>query len=172
MAEPLGSVARGSVGAEELGRALARFNRIRHARLDDAGRRYIAQFERVLDDTFHTAQTLIVYGTLAPGEINHHIIAGLSGTWSDGVVEGDLWPAGWGATLGFPALHWRPGGREVPVHVLRSRALPTAWDRLDRFEGDGYRRILVPTFRADRLSGVGNLYAIRQTDPSIGALTC
>ncbi len=158
------------MGAEELGRALAPFNRIRHAPLDDAGRRYVAHLERVLDDTFQAGQTLIVYGTLAPGKINHHILAGLSGTWSDGVVEGDLWPAGWGATLGFPALCWRPGGPEVPVQVLCSRALPTAWDRLDRFEGEGYSRILVPIFRADKLAGVGNLYAIRQATPSIGTL--
>jgi gamma-glutamylcyclotransferase (GGCT)/AIG2-like uncharacterized protein YtfP len=140
--------------------------------LDESGRRYVVHLENVLDDTFQASHTLVVYGTLAPGEINHHILAGLSGTWSNGVVEGDLWPAGWGATSGFPALSWRPGGPPVPVQVLRSPALPAAWDHLDRFEGDGYRRIVVPIFRANRLVGVGNISAIRRTVPSIVMPAC
>lgn len=87
---------------------------------------------------------LAVYGTLAPGEVNHGVVAGLAGTWEPGVVHGRLHPAGWGMTYGFRALRWDPDGPAVPVQVLTSPALPAAWARLDRFEGDAYRRIVVP----------------------------
>jgi len=87
---------------------------------------------------------LAVYGTLAPGEVNHAVVADLRGTWSRGVVRGRLHPTGWGMTYGFPALRWDPDGPDVPVHLLTSADLPAAWARLDRFEGDAYRRIVVP----------------------------
>jgi gamma-glutamylcyclotransferase (GGCT)/AIG2-like uncharacterized protein YtfP len=119
---------------------------------------------RRLELLFAVSRTLAVYGTLAPGRPNHHVVAPLAGEWSEGVIEGDLAPDGWGATLGYPAFRPRAGGGPVPVHVLISRALPAAWPELDRFEGPGYRRILVPVFRAGpagerRLSTVANVYA-------------
>lgn len=92
----------------------------------------------------NVAARLAVYGTLAPGEANHREVAGLRGTWMPGFVTGDLAPAGWGMTHGYPALCWHPDGPQVPVQMLVSDGLPRAWDRLDRFEGDAYRRIVVP----------------------------
>lgn len=124
--------------------------------------------ERQLDALFRTSQTLAVYGTLAPGQSNHHIVARLGGDWTDGVVEGDLFPVGWGAILGYPAFRPRVGGAAVPVQVLTSPLLATAWPHLDRFEGPEYQRILVPVFSAEfkpgqvnerRLYTVANLYA-------------
>jgi gamma-glutamylcyclotransferase (GGCT)/AIG2-like uncharacterized protein YtfP len=92
-----------------------------------------------------TADTrLAVYGTLAPGDVNHAVVAGLRRVWSRGVVCGWLHPTGWGMTYGFPALRWDPDGPAVPVHLLTSPDLPSAWGRLDRFEGDAYRRVVVP----------------------------
>lgn len=44
--------------------------------------------ERHLDALFGINQTLAVYGTLAPGQPNHHIVALLGGEWTDGLVEG------------------------------------------------------------------------------------
>jgi gamma-glutamylcyclotransferase (GGCT)/AIG2-like uncharacterized protein YtfP len=32
-------------------------------------------------------EVLIVYGSLAPGEINHHIISHIKGTWSNGFIR-------------------------------------------------------------------------------------
>jgi hypothetical protein len=56
--------------------------------------------ERHLDDIFKTSHTLAVYGTLAPGKPNHHVVMPLGGEWTDGLIEGDLLPMGWGAVLG------------------------------------------------------------------------
>ena len=127
--------------------------------------------ERRLEALFGISQTLAVYGTLAPGQPNHHVVAPLGGAWTEGVVEGDLSPVGWGATLGYPAFRPRPGGPAVAVQVLTSSQLATSWPTLDRFEGPEYRRILVPVFRlgpADerRLYTVANLYAAAEPFPS------
>jgi gamma-glutamylcyclotransferase (GGCT)/AIG2-like uncharacterized protein YtfP len=91
---------------------------------------------------------LAVYGTLAPGRVNHHQLAGLNGDWRRGSVRGHLVEAGWGATLGFPALSLDPDGPVVDVLLFESPDLPAHWERLDAFEGDGYRRV-VTTVRTD-----------------------
>jgi gamma-glutamylcyclotransferase (GGCT)/AIG2-like uncharacterized protein YtfP len=133
-----------------------------------------ADSERQLESLFRTSQTLAVYGTLAPGEPNHHVVAPLRGEWTDGVVEGDLYPVGWGATLGYPAFRPRTGGAAVAVKMLTTPALQAAWPDLDRFEGAEYRRILVPVFTpgpADerRLYTVANLYAAAAPGPAEAA---
>jgi gamma-glutamylcyclotransferase (GGCT)/AIG2-like uncharacterized protein YtfP len=87
---------------------------------------------------------LAAYGTLAPGEANHDVIAGLRGSWTRGHVHGDLHDRGWGATEGFPGLRSRPEGPRVAVWVLTSADLPEHWARLDAFEGPAYRRVVVP----------------------------
>jgi len=68
------------------------------------------------------------------------------GEWTDGTIEGDLLPLGWGAALGYPGFRPRVEGDAVAVQVLTASLLATAWPTLDRFEGPGYRRILVPIF--------------------------
>lgn len=85
---------------------------------------------------------LATYGTLAPGERNHHHLADLEGTWTTGFVLGHLSQDGWGVThgRGYPALTPDPDGGRVPVHVLESAELPVHWARLDEFEGEGYAR--------------------------------
>ncbi len=127
--------------------------------------------ERWLDDHFGTGRTLAVYGTLAPGQPNHHVLAPLGGEWTDGLIEGDLIPLGWGAALGYPGFRPRAGGDAVAVKVLTAPSLATAWPDLDRFEGPGYRRILVPIFGTEldpeqvgerRLRTVANLYSANE----------
>jgi len=129
-----------------------------------------ADAERRLNARFGTGHALAVYGTLAPGEPNHHVVEPLGGEWTDGMIEGDLLPVGWGATLGYPAFRPRPGGPTVPVKLLTAPLLTTAWPILDEFEGAEYRRILVPVFTADtggarRLLTVANLYAAADAAP-------
>lgn len=104
---------------------------------------------------------LAVYGTLAPGEVNHAVVADLRGTWRAGEVRGWLHPTGWGMTYGFPALRWDPEGPAVAVQVLTSEDLPAAWPRLDRFEGEAYRRIVVPVTCGDT-TVPANIYVERR----------
>jgi gamma-glutamylcyclotransferase (GGCT)/AIG2-like uncharacterized protein YtfP len=134
--------------------------------------------ERQLDALFRTSHTLAVYGTLAPGQPNHHVVAPLGGEWTDGLIEGDLLPVGWGAALGYPGFRPRVGGAAVAVQVLTAPLLATAWPTLDRFEGPGYQRILVPVFCTElspgqtgerRLYTVANLYAATEASPGVAA---
>ena len=81
---------------------------------------------------------------------------------------------GWGADLGYPGLRPRVGGDAVAVRVLTAPSLAGAWPDLDRFEGPGYERILVPVFGTEpgsgqaserRLYKVANLYAAAEAGP-------
>lgn len=83
---------------------------------------------------------LATYGTLAPGRANHQQLADIPGKWTVGTVRGRLVQAGWGAALGFPGLVLDPEGQNVEVHIFESFELSEHWDRLDAFEGEGYRR--------------------------------
>jgi gamma-glutamylcyclotransferase (GGCT)/AIG2-like uncharacterized protein YtfP len=138
-----------------------------------SGRAEEAEAERQLEALFGTSHILAVYGTLAPGQPNHHVVEPLGGEWTGGVIEGDLFPEGWGAILGYPAFRPRAGGPAVPVRVLTSPGLATAWPDLDSFEGPEYRRILVPVFSpgpADerRLYTVANVYAAAEAELPLG----
>jgi gamma-glutamylcyclotransferase (GGCT)/AIG2-like uncharacterized protein YtfP len=135
--------------------------------------------ERRLDDLFRTSHALATYGTLAPGRPNHHVVAPLGGEWAEGLLEGDLIPLGWGAELGYPGFRPRAGGEAVGVWVLTASRLADAWPELDHFEGEGYRRILVPVFAKEigfaqeaderRLYTVANLYAPTEASPDADA---
>jgi hypothetical protein len=83
-------------------------------------------------------------------------------------MEGDLLPMGWGADLGYPGFRPRVGGDALAVQVLSAPLLASAWPDLDRFEGLGYERILVPVFGTELGPGqagkrllhtVANLYS-------------
>ncbi len=92
---------------------------------------------------------LATYGTLAPGRVNSHQLAELEGVWRQGTVTGRLVEAGWGAKLGFPGLILDSAGDAVAVHLFESPQLPGHWPRLDTFEGDGYRRVVVEVRTSD-----------------------
>jgi gamma-glutamylcyclotransferase (GGCT)/AIG2-like uncharacterized protein YtfP len=86
---------------------------------------------------------LATYGTLAPGRQNQGQLSDLPGRWLVGHVYGSLIEAGWGAKLGYPAMILEPDGGPIEVFVFESRALVDHWQRLDAFEGPGYRRTTV-----------------------------
>jgi SAM-dependent methyltransferase len=92
---------------------------------------------------------LAIYGSLAPGRENHHQLAGLIGQWRPGTVRGTRLEAGWGATLGYPALTLEASGPIVDVLVFESPDLPAHWARLDAFEGEGYRRVVTTVTTPD-----------------------
>jgi gamma-glutamylcyclotransferase (GGCT)/AIG2-like uncharacterized protein YtfP len=161
-------------------RLVAAANAVRHQR-DTSGSAIESDgrcAEQQLDALFKTSHTLAVYGTLAPGQPNHHVVAPLGGEWTDGLIEGDLLPEGWGAALGYPGFRPRVGGAAVAVQVLTAPLLATAWPTLDRFEGPEYQRILVPVFSTElstrqaderRLYTVANLYAATEASPGAAA---
>ena len=86
---------------------------------------------------------LATYGTLAPGRQNHGQLSDLPGRWLVGHVRGSLIEDGWGAKLGYPGMILESDGPPIEVFVFESRALVDHWQRLDAFEGPGYRRMTV-----------------------------
>lgn len=93
--------------------------------------------------------SLATYGTLAPGQVNHHVMDGMTGRWATGHVRGTLIAEGWGADHGCPGIVLDPDGDEVPVHIFVSTDLPWHWDRLDEFEGAEYKREAVDASTPD-----------------------
>ena len=106
---------------------------------------------------------LVTYGTLAPGRPNHHQLDGLEGRWLAGQVHGRLVDAGWGASLGYPALILDPDGPPIDVHVFESGDLPGHWSRLDQFEGPGYQRT-VTTVHMPAGDVDASIYVLRRQD--------
>lgn len=106
-------------------------------------------------------QSLFVYGTLAPGRPNHHVLGEVPGTWRQATLRGRLFEEGWGATLGYPAIIPSDDGDEVQGFVFSSTELEAHWPRLDAFEGEGYERLAVTV----NVEGSGRLdayvYALR-----------
>jgi gamma-glutamylcyclotransferase (GGCT)/AIG2-like uncharacterized protein YtfP len=110
--------------------------------------------------------SLFVYGTLAPGRPNEHVLDEVPGHWEPAHVRGTLQAQGWGAALGFPAIELNVGGEVVDGFLLTSDALDAHWSRLDDFEGEGYERVLTEV----RLSSGGStdafIYVHRPTRDS------
>ena len=112
---------------------------------------------RQLEASYGVSRQLCVYGSLAPGEVNHDVIASLGGTWRPATVHGERRRRGWGANIGFFALRWRADGPPVAAQLLVSDALPHAWPDIDEFEGPEYRRILAPIVTEAGIT-VANVY--------------
>ena len=135
--------------------ALERLNRLRAS----APSAELDELEASFDATFGADTRLAVYGSLAPGRSNHDQLASLAGRWISGLyVRGQLQALGRGVHRGFPALRWSESGPRVPAQLFVSAELPEHWVRLDRFEGAGYRRILVPVLDGSDVVVVANLY--------------
>ena len=85
---------------------------------------------------------LFVYGTLAPGRPNEHVLGGVSGTWENATVRGRLVQEGWGADQGYPGIILDESAELVEGIVLTSDALQSEWERLDKFEGSQYECVV------------------------------
>lgn len=85
--------------------------------------------------------TLFVYGTLAPGERNAHIMDGMVGSWQKASVRGQRFINGWGIHKLAPGFFPDPNGPIVAGLIFTSDDLPDHWARLDTFEGSDYERV-------------------------------
>lgn len=112
---------------------------------------------KVIEDVFDIlfdgpSQRLAVYGTLTPDAANASQLAGLEGQWHDGEVTGVL-----DQRHGLMEFVWSVGPEAVPVKVFSAPDLFDQFNRLDRFEGPRYQRIMVPVLIDGQLS-VCNIY--------------
>ncbi|MEL7536214.1 MAG: gamma-glutamylcyclotransferase family protein [Pseudomonadota bacterium] len=106
---------------------------------------------------------LFVYGTLAPGRPNEHVLAPLTGTWQPAVVRGTLLAEGWGAAAGYPGIVLDERGDDVAGFVFSSDDLPEHWQRLDDFEGEGYQRVLVNVALESGATVAAYIYALSKS---------
>lgn len=158
-------VRRSDLGGERAGRTI----RVGRGRPPPSTRPACAHGgDRIRTPSPSDAPRLAVYGTLAPGRVNAHVLEGLAGRWSRGSVAGRLVEAGWGSAHGFPALILDDAAGEVEVAILESDALPDHWARLDAFEGDGYRRVVTTARTADGPVET-MIYVLADTPPDSGA---
>lgn len=123
---------------------------------------------------------LFVYGTLAPGRPNEHVLADVPGTWRAATVRGVLRELGWGAAQGYPgivldtetandtdATAEDAAADDAETHglvdgvVFSSPELAEHWDRLDRFEGPEYERVTVDASLEDGTTVSAQIYALR-----------
>jgi len=141
---------------------LTRLNRARLGLPADEGPVALAAAAEVVEEIFIASEKLTIYGTLAPGEINHHHVAGLGGAWRDAAVRGTLGGIDRGEHQGLHGMRLDPTAPPLPVKLLQSAGLPTAWARLDAFEGEEMQRLLVPLESAEGLLGVANIYTLRR----------
>lgn len=106
--------------------------------------------------------SLFVYGSLQPGGPNEHVLSAIGGEWVPGTVKGVLVHAGWGAEIGYPGLRLDDDGSDVPGHVFTSQNLGSAWSDLDRFEGEGYDRVIAPVALRGGLIMHAFVYVLRE----------
>lgn len=106
-------------------------------------------------------ERLFVYGTLAPGRPNEHILGAIGGTWRKASVKGILRNEGWGADMGYPGLIIDEKGKRVEGFLFSSANLSTHWTTLDEFEGRAYQRILTKVALADKSVIEAYVYVLR-----------
>ena len=104
---------------------------------------------------------LFVYGTLAPGRPNEHILKVLQGLWRPATVRGRLRAAGWGAELGYPGIDLDENGEEIQGMLFSSPELVDVWPRLDAFEGEAYERRTVKVVLEDGTTEIASIYCLR-----------
>jgi gamma-glutamylcyclotransferase (GGCT)/AIG2-like uncharacterized protein YtfP len=135
----------------QLERLVATANRARRA--GDVADPAVVAALAVLGDPVSPDRRLVAYGTLRPGAVNEHVLAGARGTWMPATVTGEL-----GTWRGYPILRPARAGEAIAVMVLESADLPGLWPHLDRFEGPAYRREWIVYERDGGACGTGSCY--------------
>jgi gamma-glutamylcyclotransferase (GGCT)/AIG2-like uncharacterized protein YtfP len=107
-------------------------------------------------------QRLFVYGTLAPGRANEHVLAGLGGEWQPASVRGRLIQQGWGAEMGFPGMVLDAAGEEIAGLIFAAPTLADFWPTLDAFEGEQYARVLAEARLPDGGSVATYVYVLNE----------
>jgi gamma-glutamylcyclotransferase (GGCT)/AIG2-like uncharacterized protein YtfP len=111
---------------------------------------------------------LFVYGTLAPGRPNEHVLADVPGTWQPGTVGGRLLQQGWGAQMGYPAIVLDEHGPRVDGFVFAAEGLSEHWQRLDEFEGAEYARVVTSAALDDGGTVDVHIYVLKDPQPTSG----
>ena len=109
-------------------------------------------------------ERLFVYGTLAPGRPNEHVLGEIEGSWEAAIVTGTLRQEGWGAKMGYPGIDLDEQGAEIQGFLFSSENLSNQWSKLDEFEGKAYERVLTVVKLTDDRIVEAYVYALRADD--------
>ena len=112
-------------------------------------------------------ERLFTYGTLSPGQSNHHILSDVFGSWEAASVTGTVQFDGRGSARGYPAIVLNDAGQSVPGFLFSSDQLSPQWGMLDEFEGTGYRRVLTRVRRSDDSLVTAYIYVLNAGCQSI-----
>ena len=110
---------------------------------------------------------LFVYGTLAPGEENAHIMDGMTGTWIKASVRGRRVSTGCGSLGIHPGFFPDEKGELVQGLIFESQDLPQHWDRLDKFEGKDYKRVAVTAALENGEQVQAHIYSVLPPKPMV-----
>ena len=109
-------------------------------------------------------QHLFVYGSLAKGKTNEHLLNNIGGTWKQASLKGNLLQKGWGAVMGFPGLILNEKGKEIHGYVFSSENLKEYWAELDAFEGAEYVRVLANVKLGNSSQLQAHVYVLRSSE--------
>ena len=104
-------------------------------------------------------ERLFVYGTLAPGEENYHLVENINGTWESASCFGRVFTQTKGDHIGLPCFEPGVEGERVQGQVFSSTELSLHWKMLDDFEGELYLRRLVPVVTEQGVALEAYVYA-------------
>ena len=107
-------------------------------------------------------ERLFVYGTLAPGRPNEHVLADIGGSWLMATVTGSLKQEGWGSEMGYPGIVLDMEGNKVEGFLFSSENLASHWNKLDEFEGEAYERVLTKARLNDGSLADAYVYALKR----------
>lgn len=105
---------------------------------------------------------LFVYGTLAPGCPNEHILQNIGGSWEEATVTGVLHQKGWGSQMGFPGIIIDKKGSKIKGFLFSSNKISQYWHKLDEFEGTAYERILITVEIQNGMQLDAYIYTLRK----------
>jgi hypothetical protein len=97
-------------------------------------------------DSIKPEERLVIYGSLAPGGSNNFMFTGVDGNWHKCVIKGRM-----GRWRGFKSFRYDPQGQEYEAWLFESPVLPQMFPDLDDFEGEEYKRTVIPARIGDHL---------------------
>jgi len=104
---------------------------------------------------------LFVYGTLAPGRPNEHILRDIGGSWEEASITGKLHQEGWGAAMGYPGIVLEKNGEKVDGFLFISDTIAAHWHELDAFEGEAYTRVISKVTLKDKTGVDAYIYTLK-----------
>ena len=106
-------------------------------------------------------ENLFVYGTLQKGMQHQSILGKIKGKWKKGYVNGKLYNISAGPDYGYPGLKLDPKGLKIYGMIFQSKDLENYIKKIDKFEGNNYKRVISKVFLKNGSTINSYLYEIK-----------